>query len=268
MIDSPFLVKPGSKFRLKDHRPDDTGRFKDKSDAQPEVEKNLARLGELQELLYAEARHAVLVILQGMDASGKDGAIKHVFSGTDPQGCTVTAFKRPTPVELAHDFLWRHHEAVPPRAMIGIHNRSHYESVLVERVKKLVPDKVWSRRYAHINDFEQMAADEGVTIVKFFLFISKDEQKKRLESRLNDPRKQWKFDIGDIEERRHWSEYMDAYEDALQKCSHEHAPWYVVPADRKWFRNWVISDVLVKTLDRLDMKVARPKDDLSKVVIE
>jgi len=268
MIDSPYLVKPGSKLKLKDHRTDDTGKFKDKADAQPGVEKNLARLTELQELLYAEAKHAVLVVLQAMDAGGKDGAIKHVFSGMDPQGCTVTAFKRPTPVELSHDFLWRHHLAVPPRAMIGIHNRSHYERGLVERVKKLVPEKVWSRRYEHINDFEQMLADEGVTILKFFLHISKDEQKKRLEARLNDPKKQWKFDIGDIEERRHWDEYMDAYEQALQKCSHEHAPWYVVPSDRKWFRNWVISDVLVRTLERLDMKNAKPKDDLSKVVIE
>ena len=268
MIDSPYLVVPGKKLRLSDHKTDDTGRFKDKADAQPVVEKNLARLTELQELLYAEAKHAVLVVFQAMDAGGKDGAIKHVFAGIDPQGCSVTAFKRPTPNELAHDFLWRVHAAVPPRGMIGIFNRSHYESVLVERVKKLVPEKVWSRRFDHIHDFEKMLVDEGVEIVKFFLHISKEEQKKRLEARLKDAHKQWKFDIGDIEERRHWDEYMEAYEQALQKCSYDHAPWYVVPADRKWFRNWVISDVLVKTLDRLDMKYPKPKDDLSKVVVE
>ena len=268
MIDSPYLVVPGKKLRLSDHKTDDTGKFRDKVDAQPAAEKNLARLAELQELLYAEAKHAVLVVFQAMDAGGKDGAIKHVFAGIDPQGCSVTAFKRPTPIELAHDFLWRVHAAVPPRGMIGIFNRSHYESVLVERVKKLVPEKVWARRFDHIHDFEKMLADEGVEILKFFLHVSKDEQKRRLEARLKDPHKQWKFDVGDIEERRHWNEYMQAYEEALQKCSHEHAPWYVVPADRKWFRNWVISDILVKTLDRLAMKFPKPAEDLSKVVIE
>ena len=268
MIDSPYLVQPGKKLRLADHPTDDTGSFKDKSDAQPVSEKNLARLAEAQELLYAEAKHALLVVFQAMDAGGKDGSIEYVFSGLDPQGCSVTAFKTPTPLELAHDFLWRIHAAVPQRGMIGIFNRSHYESVLVERVKKLVPEKVWSRRYEHINTFEKMLADEGVVILKFFLHVSKDEQKRRLESRLRDPHKQWKFDVGDIEERRHWDDYMEAYEQALQKCSFEHAPWYVVPADKKWFRNWVISDVLVRTLDRLDMKYPKPRQDLSKVVVE
>jgi len=268
MIESPYLVAPGSKVRLSDHRTDDTGRFKDKAEALTDTQKNLASLEELQELLYAEARHAVLVVFQAMDAGGKDGAIKHVFSGLDPQGCTVTSFKTPTPLELAHDFLWRIHAAVPPRGMFGIFNRSHYESVLVERVKDLVPEQVWKKRYDHVNEFERMLAEEGMVILKFFLHVSKDEQKKRLESRLNDPHKQWKFDVGDIEERRHWDEYMEAYQDALRKCSQEYAPWYVVPADRKWFRNWVISDVLVKTLDRLEMNYRKPKDDLSSVVIE
>jgi PPK2 family polyphosphate:nucleotide phosphotransferase len=258
MIQSPYLVAPGSKVRLNDYKTDDTGKFKDKSDAQPDTQKNLDRLEELQELLYAEA----------MDAGGKDGAIEHVFSGLDPQGCTVTSFKSPTPLELAHDFLWRIHAAVPPRGMFGIFNRSHYESVLIERVKSLVPEKVWKFRYDHINEFERMLSEEGVTILKFFLHISKEEQKKRLESRLHDPHKQWKFNPADLDERKRWDAYTEAYEEALRRCSQEYAPWYVVPADRKWFRNWVISDVLVKTLDRLDMKYPKPKEDLSKVTIE
>jgi PPK2 family polyphosphate:nucleotide phosphotransferase len=268
MIDSPYLVTPGSKLRLSDHKTDDTGKFKDKSDALPDTQKNLERLAELQELLYAESKHAVLVVFQAMDAGGKDGSIEHVFSGVDPQGCTVTSFKTPTPLELAHDFLWRIHIAVPPRGMIGVFNRSHYESVLIERVKNLVPEKVWKYRYDHINEFERMLSEEGVTILKFFLNISKDEQKRRLESRLHDPQRQWKFNIGDLDERARWDDYMEAYQDALRKCSQEYAPWYVVPADRKWFRNWVISDILVKTLDRMDMKYPKPKQDLSRVTIE
>src|SRR4051812_40863190 len=211
MIESPYLVTPGSKLKLSDHKTDETGKFKDKSDAQPDTQKNLERLPELQELIYAEAKHAVLVVFQAMDAGGKDGSIEHVFSGLDPQGCTVTSFKSPTPLELAHDFLWRIHAAVPPRGMFGIFNRSHYESVLIERVKNLVPEKVWKNRYDHINEFERMLSEEGVTILKFFLHISKDEQKKRLESRLHDPHKQWKFNLGDLDERGRWDAYMDAY---------------------------------------------------------
>jgi PPK2 family polyphosphate:nucleotide phosphotransferase len=268
MIDSPFLVEPGSKFRLADRATDETGKFKEKSDAQPAIEKNVERLAELQELLYAEAKHALLVVLQAMDTGGKDGTIEHVFHAVDPQGCTVASFKRPTPLELSHDFLWRIHAAVPPRGMIGIFNRSHYESLLVERVRELVPKSVWSRRYDHVNDFERMLADEGVTIVKFFLHISGDEQKRRLESRLRDAHKQWKFEPGDLEERRHWDDYMDAYEDALRRCSQEYAPWYVIPADRKWFRNWAVSDILVHTLEELKMEWPKPPPGLDKIVIE
>ena len=268
MVDSPYLVTPGSKFKLSEQSTDDTGKFKSKEDALPATRKNLERLAELQELLYAEAKHAILVVFQAMDTGGKDGAIEFVFSGLDPQGCQVTAFKAPTPLELAHDFLWRIHQTTPPFGMIGIFNRSHYESVLIERVKNLVPEKVWSKRYDHINAFEKMLADEGTTIVKFFLHISKDEQKRRLEARLNEPHKQWKFNPGDLAERKLWDEYMEAYEDALKHCSQKDAPWYVVPADRKWYRNWVLSDVLVRTLEELDMKYPKPAPGLDKIVVE
>jgi PPK2 family polyphosphate:nucleotide phosphotransferase len=268
MVESPYLVKPGSKVALSEHPTDDTGTFTTKEDAAPETEKNLARLADLQELLYAEAKHAVLVVFQAMDTGGKDGAIKHVFCGLDPHGCSVTAFKAPTPVELAHDFLWRIHEATPRLGMIGIFNRSHYESVLVERVKNLAPQNVWSKRYDHINNFEKLLADEGTTILKFFLHISKDEQKRRLENRLHNPHKQWKFNPADLDERRRWDDYMQAYEDALRRCSQKHAPWYVVPADRKWVRNWVVSDVLVRTLEELDMQYPKPVAGLEKIVVE
>ena len=268
MTESPYLVVPGSKYKLSDQSTDETGKFKSKEDAAPATKKNLERLAELQELLYAEAKHAILVVFQAMDTGGKDGAIEFVFSGLDPQGCSVTAFKSPTPIELAHDYLWRVHSAAPPKGMIGIFNRSHYESLLIERVKELVPEKVWSKRYDHVNAFEKMLADEGTTIIKFFLHISKDEQKRRLEARLNEPHKQWKFNPGDLAERKLWDEYMEAYEDAIKRCSQKHAPWYVVPADRKWYRNWVLSDVLVRTLEKLDMKYPKPAPGLEKIVVE
>src|SRR6476659_10416888 len=187
-----------------------------------------------------------------MDCGGKDGSIEHVFSSVNPQGCQVTSFKVPTPLELAHDYLWRIHQAVPPKGMIGIFNRSHYESVLVERVKNLVPKDVWSRRYRHINEFERLLADEGTTIIKFFLHISKDEQKRRMQARLDDKQKNWKFNVGDLKERALWDDYQEAYQDALRECSTDYAPWYVVPADKKWYRNWVISDTIVRTVQSLD----------------
>src|SRR5439155_22077522 len=193
MIDSPYLVKPGKKLKLSKIATDDTGSFQDKDDAATQIEKNIQQLDELQELLYAEAKHAVLVVFQAMDCGGKDGAIEHVFSGVNPQGCSVTSFKVPTSTERAHDFLWRHHGPTPQKGMIGIFNRSHYESVLVERVHRIVPQKVWTGRYDHINAFEQLLADEGTTIIKFFLHISKAEQKRRLEDRLKDRNKRWKF---------------------------------------------------------------------------
>jgi PPK2 family polyphosphate:nucleotide phosphotransferase len=267
MVDSPYLVPPGKKFKLSDRPTNDSGPFKDKEEAQPATAKNLERLDELQEVLYAESKHALLVIFQATDAGGKDGAIEHVFSGLNPQGCAVTSFKKPSELERSHDFLWRHHLAVPPKGMIGIHNRSHYEAVLVERVKGIAPKPVWSTRYDHINAFERALADEGVTIVKFFLHISKDEQKERLQARLDDPNKHWKFNPADLEERALWDDYQAAFGDALERCSTEHAPWYVVPADRKWFRNWVVSDTIVRTLKELKMDYPKAAEGLDKIVI-
>ena len=268
MFKSDYLVRPGKKFQLGDFPTSDTGPFKDKAHAEPVNERNKKRIHELQDVLFAEAKHALLIVFQAIDAGGKDGAINYVFSGVNPQGCTVTSFKRPSTVELSHDFLWRHHVAVPGRGMIGIHNRSHYEAVVVERVKSIVPKKVWSARYDHINAFERMLADEGVTILKFFLHISKDEQKKRLEARLHDPLKNWKFEVGDLVERKLWDDYQAAFDDMLERCSTEHAPWYVVPADRKWFRNWVLSETIVHTMEALDMKYPAPVAGLDKIVVE
>ena len=267
MVDSPFLVTPGKKFKLSDIPTDDTGKFKDKKDAAKDTEGHLKELSKLQDVLYAQGKHAVLVVLQAMDGGGKDGAISHVFSGVNPQGCTVTSFKQPTPLELAHDFLWRIHHAAPAKGMIGIFNRSHYESVLVERVKDLVPEKVWRKRYDHINHFEKMLSDEGTSIVKFFLHISWKEQKERMEARLADPSKNWKFSPSDLKERERWDDYQEAYQDALRECSTPYAPWYVVPGDHKWFRNWLISSVLVKTLEGLDLQYPPPLHDADKIVV-
>lgn len=268
MYESDYLVPPGKKFQLADRPTDDPGPFKDKAEAAPVIEKNKERIHELQEVLYAEGKHALLVLFQSIDAGGKDGAIDYIFSGVNPQGCAVTSFKRPSSLELSHDFLWRHHLAVPARGMIGIHNRSHYETVLVERVKEIVPKKVWSARYEHINDFERMLTGEGVTLLKFFLHVSKDEQKRRLEARLRDPHKNWKFDPGDLVERKLWDDYQTAFDDMLEHCSTKHAPWYVVPADRKWFRNWVLSETIVHTMEALDMKFPPPVEGLDQIVVE
>ena len=268
MIDSPYLAKPGKKFKLSSHKTDDKGEFNDKEDAEPVTKKHLERLDQLQEVLYAGRQHAILVIFQAMDGGGKHGAIEHIFSGINPQGCGVTSFKKPSEVEARHDFLWREHLAVPEKGMIGIFNRSHYEAVLVERVHNLVPKKRWQARYEHINAFEKMLSDEGVTILKFFLHISKDEQRERLQARLDNQEKHWKFDPNDIEERKLWNEYQHAYEDVIAKCSTEWAPWYVVPADRKWFRNWVIGDTIVRTMEKLDLKFPAPVEGIRKYKIE
>lgn len=267
MIDSPYLVKPGKKLDLSKHDPDDTGSFKHKDDAKDDVEKNLKTLDELQEILYAQSKFAILIVFQAMDAGGKDGAIEHIFSGINPQGCSVTSFKVPSHLELAHDYLWRYHMAAPRKGMIGIFNRSHYESVLVERIHEIAPKKVWSKRYSQINDFEQMLAAENTCILKFYLNISKDEQKQRLQARLDDPIKNWKFNPGDLDERKLWDNYMEAFQDALEKCSTQAAPWYVIPSNKKWFRNWAISDIIARTLKELPLEVPAPIEGIQKYKI-
>ena len=267
MIKSPYLVKPGKPFKLSKLDTADHGHFKDKADAESATERNLHKLDKLQGVMYAEAKRSLLVVFQAMDAGGKDGAVDHVFSGINPQGCMVTSFKAPTYLELAHDYLWRIHNAAPAKGMIGIFNRSHYESVLVERVKDLAPKNVWSKRYASINAFEKLLAEEGTIILKFFLHISRKEQKARMESRLKDPAKNWKFSAQDLVERERWDEYMEAYQDALRKCSTEESPWFVVPSDHKWYRNWVISDTIVRTLQPLGMKYPPPATGLDKIKV-
>jgi PPK2 family polyphosphate:nucleotide phosphotransferase len=240
----------------------------DKNEAKEALEALTGELEALQELLYAERKHKLLVVLQGMDTSGKDGTIRHVFEGVNPQGVRVASFKVPTPIELDHDYLWRVHLQTPGRGEVVIFNRSHYEDVLVVRVHQLVPEEVWKRRYDQINAFERLLADEGTTILKFFLHISLDEQKRRLQERLDDPTKHWKFATGDLAERKLWSAYQEAYEDALGKTSTEWAPWYIVPADRKWFRNLVIASVIVETLKGLKMSYPQPAEDLDGIVID
>ena len=259
------IVKPGSKFRMKHRNPGDTFGIRRNDKA---LEKTLRRLRELQHLLYADRRYALLIILQGLDAAGKDGTIRHVMSGVNPQGCEVVSFKAPSHEELAHDFLWRIHKAAPNLGNIGIFNRSQYEDVLIVRVHELVPKEVWSKRYQQINDFEKMLTQNGVTILKFFLHISKDEQKERFEARMRDPARNWKLSLPDFEERQHWNNYTEAYEDALHKCSTPWAPWYVIPANKKWFRNYLVAELVVHTLDGMRLKYPPPTVDISKVVLE
>lgn len=264
-----FIVKPKTKVKLSEWDPNDTGDFKGgKKEGLAQVEKLNGRLETLQELLFAEHRHKVLIVLQAMDTGGKDGTIRRVFDGVNPAGVRVVSFKAPTAEELDRDFLWRVHKGVPGRGEMVIFNRSHYEDVLVVRVHNLVPPEVWSKRYDQINEFERMLAENGTTILKFFLHIDLDEQKERLQARLDDPTKRWKFRLGDLSERQRWSEYMQAYEDMLNKTSTEYAPWYIVPANRKWFRDLVISSVLVDTLEGLEMKYPGPEENLDGVVIE
>ncbi len=236
-----------TKVRMHDFDPDDDGGLK-RGEADKRSEKLLAEMNELQELAYAAQQTPVLIVLQGMDGSGKDGTIRHVMTGMNPQSCRVASFKVPTPIEAAHDFLWRIHSETPARGTIAIFNRSHYEDVLVVRVHNLVPEQVWHERYNRINQFESLLADADTVILKFFLNISKDEQKKRLEEREKDPTKSWKLSPQDWKERELWDDYMAAYEDVLNRCSVPHAPWYVVPANHKWFRNLVIAETIVETL--------------------
>ena len=260
-----FLVKPGRRVQLADHDPDCAGPLRDKSEAEKPMRKNLDRLHALQYLLYAEGRRALLIVLQAMDAGGKDGTIRHVMSGLNPQSCRVTSFKAPSAAELAHDFLWRIHAAAPAKGEIGIFNRSHYEDVLVVRVHKLVREKTWSARYEQINRFEEILTKNDIRILKFYLHISKAEQRARLEQRLKDPTKNWKISPADLAERKRWGAYVRAYEDALSRCSTPDAPWFIIPANHKWFRNLAVSQIIVEALEEMGMKFPRASFDISKV---
>ncbi len=262
-----LLVPPDSNYKLQDVDPEATHGV-NKHEAEKQLAKNLERLSVLQYLLYAESQRAFLVVLQGIDAGGKDGTIRHVMTGLNPQGVEVTAFKVPEGEETRHDYLWRIHKAIPERGKIGIFNRSHYEDVLVVRVHDIVPKSVWQKRYRHINDFEHMLADNGVTIVKFLLYISKEEQAKRFRERLDDKTKNWKFNMGDVKEREYWDQYIDAYQAVLRKCSTAEAPWYVVPSNRKWFRNLAVSEVLVDTLESMKLSYPKATADLSQIHFE
>jgi PPK2 family polyphosphate:nucleotide phosphotransferase len=264
-----YLVKPDTKVNLAKVDPNDTGDFKGgKEKGLVEIEKLNSKLESLQELLFAEHKHKVLVVLQAMDTGGKDGAIRRVFDGVNPAGVRVAAFKAPTPEELDHDYLWRIHRQVPGKGEMVIFNRSHYEDVLVVRVHNLVPPEVWKKRFDQINEFERTLAESGTTILKFYLHIDRDEQKERLQARLDDPTKRWKFRLGDLEERKLWDDYMKAYEDVLGKTSVDYAPWHIVPANRKWYRDLVISSLLVETLEGLKMKYPAPEENLDGVVVE
>lgn len=240
-------------------RPTDIDGQLEKEVGENALEENIERMYRLQHLMYAENRHAVLIILQGMDTSGKDSTIRHVMRGMNPLGVTVTSFKAPTPEELDHDFLWRVHKAVPRIGEFGIFNRSHYEDVVMPKVHDTLPASVLEKRYRQINDFERMLSENGTLILKFFLHISKDEQKKRLMERISDPEKSWKMDPADLRERVRWDKYQRAYSEAIGKCSFSHAPWFVIPSDRKWVRNLAVSQIIVESLERLEMKYPAPK---------
>ncbi len=259
------MVKPGRPVVLDKLDPGNTFGW-EKSDAGTKrLEQNTARLAELQWRLFAESRHAVLIILQGMDASGKDGTVRHVMTGLNPASCRVQSFKVPTDEEVRHDYLWRIHKVIPSHGEIGVFNRSHYEDVLVARVRQLVPKEIWKRRYNQINDFEQMLTENGVTILKFFLHIDKAEQCDRLRARLSDSTKNWKFERSDLDVRRQWDLYQRAYEDALRRCSTKWAPWFVVPANKKWFRNLAVSEILRATLEDLNPQFPKPLFDVTKI---
>lgn len=263
-----FLAKEGKKLDLKKHLTDFTGVYTDKKQAVADLQTNVEKLRKLQDVLYAQDTCSLLVIFQAMDAAGKDGAIEHVMSGVNPQGCHVVSFKQPSGEERDHDYLWRHQKALPERGMIGIHNRSHYEEVLVVRVHpeilqgqpmspSLKNDKnIWKKRFQHIRDWEDHLTENGTHILKFFLNVSREEQKQRFLDRINEPENNWKFSMGDVKERGHWDEYMKAYEEAIATTSTKNAPWYIIPADKKWFTRLAVSEIIVKKLE--SMKLAYP----------
>lgn len=263
-----YRVTPSQTLDLTARDPADMSAFDgDKKAGQKYLKQLRGRLAELQHLLWAEGRHKLLVVFQAMDTGGKDGTIRNVLSGVNPQGIDVVNFKAPTAEELGHDYLWRVHDHTPSTGSITVFNRSHYEDVLIVRVLSLVPEERWSRRYDHINAFERLLADEGTTILKFYLHISPDEQKERLQARLDDDTKHWKFNKGDLEHRALWDDYMKAYEIALSRTSADHAPWYVVPANRKWYRNIVVAKTIIDTLEALSMRYPEPEEGLDEIFI-
>ena len=264
--EQPLVPPPGARVNLEDYDPDYCGDYDKKSAREAEAVLE-ERLAALQERLYAEGKQALLVVLQAMDAGGKDGTIRRVFDTANPQGVRVTSFKVPSSDELARDFLWRIHREVPPKGYIGIFNRSHYEDVLVVRVNGVVPEHVWRRRYGMINAFERLLAENGTRILKFFLHISKDEQKKRLQERIDDPSKNWKFSLGDLPVRERWNDYMTAYEDAITLCNTPYAPWHIVPANHKWYRNLVVTQVIVDALETMNPQYPPAAPELRQVVI-
>lgn len=263
MDDEMYRVPIKGKIKLKDYDPNDSKLFDgNKKDGKEALQKLNAELELLQEQLYAEGKHRLLIVLQAMDTGGKDGAIRAVFEGVNPQGVKVASFKTPTPVELSHDYLWRVHQQTPGKGEIVIFNRSQYEDVLVVRVQNLAPEEVWSKRYQHIREFERLLADEGTTILKFYLHIDLEEQAERFLARVEDPTKQWKFNPGDLDERARWDDYMKAYEDMLNQTSTAWAPWYIIPSNKKWYRNWLISKIVIKTLKNLDMRYPAPVENI------
>jgi PPK2 family polyphosphate:nucleotide phosphotransferase len=257
-------IQVTSNISLKDFDPD-CHEGLDKERTREKTRELCEKIGDLQRLLYAESNHSLLILLQGMDTSGKDGTVKHVLDAVNPAGVETANFKAPSKEDLAHDFLWRIHKAVPRYGNIGIFNRSHYEDVLIARVMKLVPEKTWKARYAQIKAFEKCLVENNVVLLKFFLHISKDEQAERLEARLDEPRKNWKFDPDDLKMRAHWKDFMRAYEDAINNCSTPRAPWHIVPANKKWYRDYVVAGIVVKALEKLRLKWPRPACDLSKL---
>lgn len=262
-----YRVEPGVRFHLSGLDPDTSEHYQKKKDVEAELEKCRQRISELQQRLYAENQRSLLIVLQAMDTGGKDGTIKNVFSGVNPQGCQVWSFKKPSDEEASHDFLWRYHHRAPQRGMITIFNRSHYEDVLIVRVKNLVEEEVWQKRYHTINEFEQTLTLSKITVIKFFLHISKDEQKRRLESRLENPDKLWKFSSNDLKERLLWDKYQEAFEEAINNCSTDYAPWYVIPANKKWYRNLVIARTLADTLEAMNPQYPAAEAGLDKIVI-
>ena len=259
-----LFVEPGRRVQLHDDQASNTFGW-EKHEAIAAVEENRKKVSDLQYKLYADGRHALLVVIQAIDAGGKDGTVHDIFTAMNPQGCIVTSFKAPTAEELKHDYLWRVHQRVPARGMVGVFNRSQYEDVLIVRVEKLVPKAVWRGRYEQINEFERMLTSNSVRIVKVFLQISKEEQKKRLEDRLRDPNRQWKFSPEDLVKRRQWAEYQKAFEAMLTRCSTKHAPWYVIPADKKWFRNLAVSQIVATEMGRMPLRFPEPSYDPAKI---